>query len=337
MQRETNKGSDMSFAKRNVPSHHQTLHRKSQLSRNQNNEGRILEMSSALDENATVEQARKESRRESNRRSAKNNRLRQKNLIATLQAENQFLRTELIKAFNRIDQFKLTLEQETERALHYNRCLQLLAENNMKNQQESREKLHRTSCSNSTVSTGPTLSRLLEMARSIDGPSSFPVRASSVEPYQEYGQDEVATPDRGVIYQSASTRPTLSRLLEMARSIDGPSSFPVRTSSVEPYQGYGQGNRLLVDEMMRGGEQTAGSSASRRTSYLSEPTDEVATPDRGVIYQSAFDSGNCIPSVNHSNTERVGESGSIAAELNRIKRLEEELKIIKRHMKNSEK
>jgi hypothetical protein len=123
----------------------------------------------------------------------------------------------------------------------------------------------------------------------------------------------------------------------MARSIDGPSSFPVRTSSVEPYQGYGQGNRLLVDEMMRGGEQTAGSSASRRTSYLSEPTDEVATPDRGVIYQSAFDSGNCIPSVNHSNTERVGESGSIAAELNRIKRLEEELKIIKRHMKNSEK
>jgi hypothetical protein len=328
-------------------------------------------MSSALDENATVEQARKESRRESNRRSAKNNRLRQKNLIATLQAENQFLRTELIKAFNRIDQLKLTLEQETERALHYNRCLQLLAENNMKNQQESREKLHRTSCSNSTVSTGPTLSRLLEMARSIDGPSSFPVRASSVEPYQEYGQgnrlldemmrggeqtagnsasrrtsylsepysstDEVATPDRGVIYQSASTRPTLSRLLEMARSIDGPSSFPVRTSSVEPYQGYGQGNRLLVDEMMRGGEQTAGSSASRRTSYLSEPTDEVATPDRGVIYQSAFDSGNCIPSVNHSNTERVGESGSIAAELNRIKRLEEELKIIKRHMKNSEK
>jgi hypothetical protein len=337
MQRETNKGSDMSFAKRNVPSHHQTLHRKSQLSRNQNNEGRILEMSSALDENATVEQARKESRRESNRRSAKNNRLRQKNLIATLQAENQFLRTELIKAFNRIDQLKLTLEQETERALHYNRCLQLLAENNMKNQQESREKLHRTSCSSSTVSTGPTLSRLLEMARSIDGPSSFPVRASSVEPYQEYGQDEVATPDRGVIYQSASTRPTLSRLLEMARSIDGPSSFPVRTSSVEPYQGYGQGNRLLVDEMMRGGEQTAGSSASRRTSYLSEPTDEVATPDRGVIYQSAFDSGNCIPSVNHSNTERVGESGSIAAELNRIKRLEEELKIIKRHMKNSEK
>jgi hypothetical protein len=294
-------------------------------------------MSSALDENATVEQARKESRRESNRRSAKNNRLRQKNLIATLQAENQFLRTELIKAFNRIDQLKLTLEQETERALHYNRCLQLLAENNMKNQQESREKLHRTSCSSSTVSTGPTLSRLLEMARSIDGPSSFPVRASSVEPYQEYGQDEVATPDRGVIYQSASTRPTLSRLLEMARSIDGPSSFPVRTSSVEPYQGYGQGNRLLVDEMMRGGEQTAGSSASRRTSYLSEPTDEVATPDRGVIYQSAFDSGNCIPSVNHSNTERVGESGSIAAELNRIKRLEEELKMIKRHMKNSEK
>jgi hypothetical protein len=175
------------------------------------------------------------------------------------------------------------------------------------------------------------------MARSIDGPSSFPVRASSVEPYQEYGQDEVATPDRGVIYQSASTRPTLSRLLEMARSIDGPSSFPVRTSSVEPYQGYGQGNRLLVDEMMRGGEQTAGSSASRRTSYLSEPTDEVAAPDRGVIYQSAFDSGNCIPSINHSNTERVGESGSIAAELNRIKRLEEELKMIKRHMKNSEK
>jgi hypothetical protein len=245
-------------------------------------------MSSALDENETVEQAKKEARRESNRRSAKNNRLRQKDLIATLQAENQFLRTELIKAFNRIDQLKMTLEQETERALHFNRCLQLLVENNMTNQQESREKLHPTSGTSSTVSTGPTL----------------------------------------------------SRLLEMARSIDGPSSFPIRTSSVEPYQGYGHGNRLLVDEMMRGGEQTARNSTSRRTSYLSEPyssADKVATPDRGVIYQSAFDSGDYIPSVNHSYTGRVGKSESIATELNRIKCLEEELKIIKRLMKNSEK
>mmetsp|Transcript_22793 Transcript_22793/g.41432 ORF Transcript_22793/g.41432 Transcript_22793/m.41432 type:complete len:289 (-) Transcript_22793:34-900(-) len=288
MQRETNEGYDTSFAKRNVPSHHQTLHRQSQLSRNQNSEGRILEMSSALDENETVEQAKKEARRESNRRSAKNNRLRQKDLIATLQAENQFLRTELIKAFNRIDQLKMTLEQETERALHFNRCLQLLVENNMTNQQESREKLHPTSGTSSTVSTGPTL----------------------------------------------------SRLLEMARSIDGPSSFPIRTSSVEPYQGYGHGNRLLVDEMMRGGEQTAASFASRRTSYLSETypsADNATTSDRGVIYPSAFYSRNYIPLASQSSTGRVGESGTIAAELNRIIRLEEELKIIKSYMTNAKK
>jgi hypothetical protein len=288
MQRETNEGSDMSFAKRKVPSHHQTLHRQSQLSRNQNSEGRILELSSALDENETIEQAKKEARCESSRRSSKNNRLRQKNPIGTLQAENQFLRQELTKALNQIDQLKLTLEQETERALEYNRCLQLLVENTMKNKQESREELHRISGTNSTVSTGPTL----------------------------------------------------SRLLEMARSIDGPSSFPVRSSLVKPHQGYGQGNCLLVDEMMRGGEQIAGSSSSRSTSYLSETyssTDKVATHDRGVIYQSAFDSGHHIPSVNHSYTGRVGESGLIAAELNRIKRLEEELKVIKRQMKKSEK
>jgi hypothetical protein len=90
--------------------------------------------------------------------------------------------------------------------------------------------------------------------------------------------------------------------------------------------------------MMHDDEQITGSSTNRRTSYSSEThpsTHRVTTPDRGVIYPSAFDSANCIPSVNQRSTGRVGENGSIAAELNRIKQLEEELKIIKRHMINS--
>mmetsp|Transcript_25878 Transcript_25878/g.46770 ORF Transcript_25878/g.46770 Transcript_25878/m.46770 type:complete len:222 (+) Transcript_25878:136-801(+) len=99
----------------------------------------------------SIERAKTETRLESNRRSAKNNRLRQKNLIDSLQAENQFLRTELTKALNRIDQLKLTLHQETERALEYNRCLQLMVENNMMKQQQSREDLHRTSCTNAST------------------------------------------------------------------------------------------------------------------------------------------------------------------------------------------
>eukprot|EP00544_Gedaniella_sp_CCMP2646_P015730 CAMPEP_0202484516 /NCGR_PEP_ID=MMETSP1361-20130828/3593_1 /ASSEMBLY_ACC=CAM_ASM_000849 /TAXON_ID=210615 /ORGANISM="Staurosira complex sp., Strain CCMP2646" /LENGTH=291 /DNA_ID=CAMNT_0049113195 /DNA_START=67 /DNA_END=942 /DNA_ORIENTATION=+ len=291
MQRERNEGTDMRDAKRYGPgnvSSPQTLHRQAQLFVEQNNEDQRLKVSSEQDE--ANEQAKEEARRESNHRSAKNNRLLQKNLIATLHAENEHLRTELTTALNQIGELKLTLEEETQRALDYNRCLQLLVENNkmMKRQESRQELLHRIPCTNSTVSSGPTL----------------------------------------------------SRLLEMARYIDDLSSASVPTSSVEPYQGYDPGSRLLGDAMMRGGEQTAASFASRRTSYLSETypsADNATTSDRGVIYPSAFYSRNYIPLASQSSTGRVGESGTIAAELNRIIRLEEELKIIKSYMTNAKK
>jgi hypothetical protein len=148
-----------------------------------------------------IDRAKTEARRESSRRSAKNNRLRQKNLIATLQAENQFLRTELTKALNRIDQLKLTLHQETERALEYNRCLQFMLENNMMNQQQSREDLRRISCTNGTVSSEPTLSRLLEMLHSIDSQTFEPASTSSMRSQQ----DEQT--GNGFAFRSSSLRP----------------------------------------------------------------------------------------------------------------------------------
>ena len=120
--------------------------------------------------------------------------------------------------------------------------------------------------------------------------------------------------------------------------------------AVEPYQGYNsQGNRRVdgvsVPSMTsrmtpRDDEHSAASFGMRRALY--EPatypsTTTVATSNRGAIYPRNFDSDNYAPSLGQrSTTGRIGESGSIAADLNRVKRLEEELKIIKRHMHHSE-
>ena len=140
--------------------------------------GQQMETSNGEQE-MSIEQGRLEARRESNRRSTQNGRLRQKNLIATLQAENQLLRTELTKALSKVEELKLTLHEETERALYFNRCLQLLVMNNMKDQQQSREGLHHQSGISSTVSSGPTISRLLELANSTESSAFAPSSTSS--------------------------------------------------------------------------------------------------------------------------------------------------------------
>mmetsp|Transcript_30509 Transcript_30509/g.55213 ORF Transcript_30509/g.55213 Transcript_30509/m.55213 type:complete len:346 (-) Transcript_30509:453-1490(-) len=129
----------------------------------------------------SIERARVEARRESNRRSAKNGRIRQKLLLASLQDENQLLRAELGKALDRIDQLKRTLEFETQRALEHNRCVQLLVQNHLNDESPQ---IHErplgtgTTSGTHTIPTGSTLSRLLETARSYDDPSLLPTSSS---------------------------------------------------------------------------------------------------------------------------------------------------------------
>jgi hypothetical protein len=111
------------------------------------------------------------------------------------------------------------------------------------------------------------------------------LRTTFIKNQQENLEELHSAPGTSSTVSSGST---LSRLLEMERSIDGYSSVPVYTSLVEPYQGYGQGNRPVNGiRMMRDDEQIVGSSTNRHTYYLSEThpsTPKVTTPDRGVIY-----------------------------------------------------
>ena len=225
------------------------------------------------------EEAKLEAQRESNCRSAKNGRLRKKNHIATLEAENQFLRTELKKALIRIEHLKLTLEQETKLALDNNRCLQILVENHIKNQNRG---------------------------------------VGHDESLRTFG-----------IGNSVSSKPTLSGLLETSHPLDSTSFDVASNPSSRHYQGYGQGIRQQ-DEQTRDTRESVFSV----NSHVARATNALYTRPSSTRYPS----GNAVERINHRpmnhDNASVGRpairnSYSTVAELKRLSRLQEELKILK--------
>jgi hypothetical protein len=92
------------------------------------------EQTSKQDRENSIEQANLKARRHSNRRFAQNARSRQTNVIESLEAENKCLQVELRKALDQIDQIRITLEQETQRVIDHNRCLQLISDRHVKKQ-----------------------------------------------------------------------------------------------------------------------------------------------------------------------------------------------------------
>lgn len=223
------------------------------------------------------EEAKLEVQRESNCRSAQNCSLRKKNYIATLEAENQFLRTELKKALIRIEHLKLTLEQETKLALENNRCLQILVENHIKNQNRG------------------------------------------------VGHDESLR----TFGNSVSSKPTLSGLLETCHPLDSTSFDVASNPSSRHYQGYGQGIRQQ-DEQTRDTRESVFSV----NSHVARTTNALYTRPSSTRYPS----GNAVDRINHRpmNHDNVSvgrpairNSYSTVAELKRLSRLQEELKILK--------
>ena len=263
------------------PHHSSNPHQAQLLERHEES---TTQQTSNQDRENSFEQAKLEARRESNRRSARNARMRQTSIIESLRAENQFLRTELGKAFDRIDHLKLTLEQETQRALDHNRCLQLIVKSNMKKQQQPshhhREPTTSRTCAGSTETR---LSSLLQMAHTIDPPSLRPAASS-------FSQE-----NQGFVNSDGSTDRSSRTLLPTSNEATITGSFPTRRTSYE------QSSRTLLS---------------------------LAHPDG-----STGDSGSSNHySAGGNGHDHAGSSYSTVDEqLEQIQRLENELKMLKRH------
>lgn len=124
------------------------------------------------EEHQALEQARLEARRESNRRSARNGRIRQKNLVISLEAEKQILRSELAKAYKKIDELKAQQKEEAGRTLEVYRRFRQVLENNQVNEQHHQQTPHQSALiGDRDISSRLSLPSLLQVTRTIDAPS----------------------------------------------------------------------------------------------------------------------------------------------------------------------